>query len=232
MTSNRYDSGTASVPFLGNVSQEGLVRYFGGVLPVFGAMLLLTAAITGWMVVSDAWELVYGFGLAGLFGLLVVQILLIVAARAFREAFPLNAVFGFLFAAFEGVFISPIIAGYVDAGLAGLVGQALGVTAVVFVAMSAIPLVTGMDFRFLGGFLLAALVGLIGAVLLNVFLFQSGTLGIVLSAGSVVLFSAFILYDMSKILENDMGPVTGAIALYLDFVLIFLNVLELLAEAE
>lgn len=232
MASNRHESGGANVPFLGNVPQSAVNRYFGQVLPIFGVMLLVTAAVTAGFVATGLWKVVFGFGIIALIGLLVVQMGLFFAAQALRDMYPLNVVFALLFAGFEGVFIAPIIAGYVNAGLAGLIGQALGITAVVFVAMSAIPLVTGRDFRFLGGFLFVGLLVLIVASLANAFLFGSGVLGIVLNVGSVLLFSVFILYDMSKIIENDWGPVAGAISLYLDFILIFLNVLELLGDAN
>ncbi len=49
----------------------------------------------------------------------------------------------------------------------------------------------------------------------------SSTMIIAVDIGTVIVFSLFILYDVSKIQKEDYGPVGDAISLYLDFFLIF-----------
>ena len=213
--------------------QETSSTIMGQVMPIFGGMLLLTGLVVWGMIETATTFVILSYGWVGLLGLLAVQILLIVGARVFREAYPLNIVFAALFAVLEGVFLAPLIHGYLTAGLGTLILEALAITAIIFVGFAAVPLLTGRDFSFLGAFLMPLLFGIIGIAALRMFVFDlSSTMIIAVDIGTVIVFSLFILYDVSKIQKEDYGPVGGAISLYLDFILIFIHVLELLGEAN
>lgn len=208
--------------------RHGRATFFQRVVPVFAMMLLITAAVTAWTIRLGYTSIFADLGLVGLLLLLGVQIGVFYGAQAFREYYPANVVFAVAFAAFEGVFIAPIIEMYISAGMGYLVAQALVVTALVFVGFAAVPLATGKDFSYLGGVLIAAVFGIIGFSVLSFFVGFPGWVGIAINVVSVVVFSLFILYDMSQILKGNFGAVAGAISLYIDFVVIFLSLLELL----
>ena len=87
----------------------------------------------------------------------------------------------------------------------------------------------------LRGFLFMAVIGLVGAMLVNVFL-GSSTLDFVISIAGVVLFTVLTAYHVQRIANGDLvvstgsgekAAVIGALLLYLDFVNLFLFLLRL-----
>lgn len=208
--------------------QTPLRTYFTRILPLFAAMLALTGLTSVWLLqqgyapaLSEASFLVSVTTLA-------VAIGMIVGASHFRETWPLNIVFAAGLAVAEGVLLAPFAQEVVAAGLVAQLAESLIFAAGIFVAFSAVQLLTGWDFSFLGGALLVALFVILGLVIVDAFVGFTGLTHAALYGGSVVVFSLFILYDMSKIQEGEYGPVMGAISLYLDFLLIFLYLFELL----
>jgi FtsH-binding integral membrane protein len=90
----------------------------------------------------------------------------------------------------------------------------------------------------IGGFLTMALIGLIAASVINIFV-GSDTFGIVLSLGGVVLFTVLTAYHVQRIADGQLALVTGsvekaavfgALLLYLDFVNLFLFLLRLFGD--
>ena len=106
------------------------------------------------------------------------------------------ALFGFTFIA--GLMLTPILtvaAGFRNGGQ--LVALAGGMTAAIFFAMAAIATVTKRDFSFLGKFLFVGLILLIVASLANLF-FQIPALSVTISAIAVLIFSLYLLYDVTQ----------------------------------
>lgn len=205
------------------------MKLVGGVLSAFGVMLLVTAVVV-WALVTTgiAASVIAPLGLAVYLPLLVLQVLFWYGASTFRTAYPLNLAFAIGFAAFEGVFLAPIVGGYLAADLGIVLAEALGITATVFVALAAIPLLTGRRFGRLGGVLFAGLLVALGVAVLRATVGLPGTVDLAASALSLTVFGLFVLYDVSTVLEDERGAVAGAIALYLDFALLFLEVLRVL----
>jgi FtsH-binding integral membrane protein len=88
----------------------------------------------------------------------------------------------------------------------------------------------------IGGFASMALIGLIVAMVVNVFL-QSGPLGFIISAVGVVVFTVLTAYDVQRISAGQLvertgsvekAAVIGALNLYLDFINLFLLMLRLM----
>lgn len=82
------------------------------------------------------------------------------------------------------------------------------------------------------------LIGLLIAMVVNIFV-GSGMLGLIISGIGVILFAAFTAYDTQMLrtmaLEldgegRDKGAIFGALALYLDFLNMFLFLLSLLRQ--
>ncbi len=134
---------------------------------------------------------------------------------------------GFTFVA--GWFLGPIL--QVALNLkngAQLVGMAAGGTGLIFFGLATLATVTKKDFSFMGKFLFIGLVLLVVASLANIF-FAIPALSLTLSAIAVLIFSAYILFDISRIIHGgETNYVMATMALYLDIYNIFVNLLSLL----
>ncbi|MED5468115.1 MAG: Bax inhibitor-1 family protein, partial [Pseudomonadota bacterium] len=95
---------------------------------------------------------------------------------------PWGIVTTFALTGFMGYTLGPIIGAFVAAGASQIVAQALTLTAVAFVGLSATAIITKKDFSFLSSFLTAGAFVLIGAMLLAFFM-ESSVLHLAVSAG-------------------------------------------------
>ena len=110
-----------------------------------------------------------------------------------------------------------------------------GITAAVFAAMSIFGFVTRQDLTKMGTFLFMALIGLIVASIVNVFM-GSSTLNWCISLAGVAIFIGLTAWDTQKIkqwaMESDPSQVgklatMGALSLYLDFINLFIYLLRI-----
>ena len=121
----------------------------------------------------------------------------------------------------------------------GSIAQTFFATAAAFAALSLWGYTTGKDLSALGTFLMMGLVGLIVAMLINLFL-QSSALQLAISAIGVLLFAGLTAYDTQRIKSlydqvagTDMFGKTvimGALTLYLDFINLFLFFLQFMGD--
>ena len=134
---------------------------------------------------------------------------------------------GFTF--FMGLMLTPLLRhtlGYTNGGQ--LIMTAFGGTAVVFAVMASIATTTKRDFSGMGSWLMAGVVILILAALANIFL-QMSALSIVISVLAIGIFSAFILYDVQRIVNGgETNYITATLSLYLNVYNIFTSLLHLL----
>ena len=160
-----------------------------------------------------------------MFGVMIGALFAITALR--NSAWGVPALFGFTFIA--GLMLAPILTiaiGFRNGGQ--LVGLAGGMTAAIFFAMAAIATVTKRDFSFLGKFLFVGLILLIVASLANLFL-HIPALTVTVSAIAVLIFSAYLLHDVSSIVRGGQtNYIMATLALFLDIYNIFINILNLL----
>ena len=143
-----------------------------------------------------------------------------------NSAWGVAALFGFTFV--SGVFLTPILS--VAAGLRNggqLVALAGGMTAAIFFAMATIATVTKRDFGFMGKFLFIGLILLVVASLANVF-FQVPALSLTISAIAVLLFSAYLLFDVSRIVNGgETNYVMATLNIFLNLYNIFISLLNI-----
>lgn len=138
------------------------------------------------------------------------------------------------YSALNGVTLSTIFLAYTHASIAAT----FLVTAGMFAAMAVYGMVTKRDLSGLGSFMFMGLIGILLASLVNIFL-QSSSLSWAISAIGVVVFVGLTAYDVQKIKnigeEGIMtqgeaairkGAIIGALALYLDFINLFLMLLR------
>ncbi len=165
------------------------------------------------------------------FALLILQLGLVVAfnSAARRASTAVVAGMFFLYAALTGVTFSVLFLVYTASSIAGV----FFVTAGAFAGLSAVGFFTKSDLSAIGRFAIFAIIGLILASVVNMFLQSTGLQWLVSIAG-VLIFGALTAYDTQKLKElfatGDASanmPLVGALTLYLDFVNMFLFLLRL-----
>lgn len=134
---------------------------------------------------------------------------------------------GFTF--FMGLMLAPMLQVALRLSNGGqLIALAAGGTGAIFFSLAGIASNTSRDFSNLGKFLFAGLILLIVASLANLF-FHIPALALALSAIAVVIFSAYILFDINRIVRGgETNYVVATLAVYLDIYNVFVNLLNLL----
>ncbi len=109
-----------------------------------------------------------------------------------------------------------------------LVGIAAGGTGVIFFVMAGIATTTRRDFSFMGKFLFVGMIVLLLALIANMFL-QIPALALTISALVIVVFSLFLLHDVSRIVNGgETNYIMATTGVYLSLFNIFANLLQLL----
>ena len=148
--------------------------------------------------------------------------------------------FFYVYAAAVGLSLAFIFAVYTQTSIA----QTFLVTAVAFAGLSLYGYTTKRSLSALGSFLMMGLIGLIVAMVVNIFL-ASSALAFAISAIGVLIFAGLTAWDTQKI-KNDylahaqMGDsdwlgksaIMGALTLYLDFINMFMFLLSFLGNRE
>lgn len=111
------------------------------------------------------------------------------------------------------------------------------ITAVLFLIFSLIGYFTKVDLTKMGSILFMGLIGIILASLLNL-IFKSQTFDLVLIIIGILIFIAYIAYDINKVkrlesqIDEDKLVVIGALELYLDFVNLFIRLLQIFGKRK
>jgi FtsH-binding integral membrane protein len=138
-----------------------------------------------------------------------------------------------VFAAAMGLSFSVIFAIYQMGSIAGAFMSA----AVLFGVMSFYGYFTKRSLDSIGKWLFVGLIAIVITSLINIFL-QSGPLAQVVSALAIMIFTGLTAYDTQKIRETLMYDddhrleIMGALTLYLDFINIFLSLLQLFGDKK
>lgn len=153
---------------------------------------------------------------------------LIFAITKFRNS-GLGVALVFAMTGFLGATLGPML-GYFMSSASGsqVVMMAMGGTAIIFFAMSAIALTSKRDFSFMGNFLM---VGLIVAFLAGIaaFVFSIPLLSLVVSAAFLLLASGLILYETNQIVRGgETNYVMATVTLYISIYNIFVSLLHIL----
>jgi len=134
---------------------------------------------------------------------------------------------GFTF--FMGLMLSRILQvalGFSNGG--SLIATAAGGTGAIFFTLATVATMTKKDFSFLGKFLFIGVIVVLLAAVANIF-FQIPALSLTISAVAVMIFSAYILYDISRIVNGgEDNYITATLAVYLDVYNVFVSLLNLL----
>jgi modulator of FtsH protease len=134
---------------------------------------------------------------------------------------------GFTF--FMGLMLAPLLTYTLRFANGGaLIMTAFGGTACVFAVMASIATVSKRDFSGLRSWLTAGVIVLLLAAVANIFL-HVPALALVVSVLAIGIFSAFILFDVQRIVNGgETNYITATLSIYLDVYNIFTSMLQLL----
>jgi modulator of FtsH protease len=191
------------------------------------ALSLVPTVLGAWIGVKTGLMLNLGLGIstivffAGAFGLMF-------AIEKFKNSsVGVPLLLGFTF--FMGLMLSRLISAVL--GLSNgptLIMTAFGGTAAVFFAMASLATVIKRDLSNMGKFLFVGAIMLLVAGLINLFV-QSSAMMITLSVIAIGLFSAFMLYDLKRVIDGgETNYITATLAIYLDIYNVFQSLLALL----
>jgi modulator of FtsH protease len=191
------------------------------------ALSLVPTVLGAWIGVQTGIMASMGLGLstivffAGAFGLMF-------AIEKFKSSgVGVALLLGFTF--FMGLMLSRLLAAVLGfANGSSLIMMAFGGTAAVFFAMASLATVIKRDLSNMGKFLFVGAIMLLVAGLINLFV-QSSALMVTLSVIAIGLFSAFMLYDIKRVIDGgETNYVTATLAIYLDIYNVFQSLLALL----
>jgi FtsH-binding integral membrane protein len=137
------------------------------------------------------------------------------------------------FAALMGLSFATIFAVF---NMGSIVSAFMG-AAILFSVMSGYGYFTKQNLDSLGKFMFVGLIAIIIASIVNIFI-GSSVMQMVISALAIIIFLGLTAYDTQKIREEvsvDTSPaveVTGALTLYMDFINLFINLLQLFGERK
>lgn len=228
ITSKQYQTSTA-------VAANTLIR---SVYIWMCTALLLTGATATLVAGSPKiMEIVYSSNMF-FWGLLIAQFGLVWAISAKVASFSLPTLSGLfmLYSVLTGVTFSVFFLAFTSESIA----STSFITAGTFAVMSLYGYFTKSDLTKLGNLLLMALIGIIIASVVNIFL-KSETMYWIVTYVGVVIFVGLIAYDTQKIKalaqaeENEMTQklaICGALSLYLDFINLFIMLLRIFGQRK
>ena len=205
------------------------------------AGLVLTAVVA--YVIGSNEQLLYRIYSSGIFYMLVIAQLVIVFMLTLRvqKMSTTSAIIWFaVYSVCTGAMLSAVVAIYAKA----VISRAFLTTALMFGGMSIYAMTTKRDLSRMGNILVMALIGMVLASLVNLFL-QSEALYYALSYVGVALFCGLTAWDTQKIirLNDEYGAdidedtfvklsIICALQLYLDFINIFLYLLRIFGRGN
>ncbi|TWH63901.1 modulator of FtsH protease [Azomonas agilis] len=135
----------------------------------------------------------------------------------------------FALTGFMGYTLGPILNMYLGLPNGGqIITSAMAMTALVFSGLSAYVLISRKDMSFLGGFITAGCLVLLGAMLVG-FFFEITGLQLAISAGFVLFSSACILYQTSAIIHGgERNYIMATVGLYVSIYNLLISLLQLL----
>jgi len=220
------------------VIDEGLRAYMLRVYNYMASGLALTGIVAYVVANTPAvYEAIFGSGLFWVVALAPLGVVFFLSARVGRMSAGAAQTWFWIFAGMMGLSLASIFVVYTGASIA----RVFFITAGAFGALSLYGYTTKRDLTGWGSFLFMGLIGIIIASVVNIFL-ASAMMQFVISVIGVLVFTGLTAYDTQAIksmyLESDEVAVTekksimGALRLYLDFLNLFLLLLQLFGSRE
>jgi modulator of FtsH protease len=192
------------------------------------ALSMVPTVIGAWIGVTTGFSFFAGSPFMGLVLFLGIAFGFFFAIEKFKNSgIGVALLLGFTF--FMGLMLSRLIGAVLGfSNGASLIMTAFGGTAVVFFAMASLATTVKRDISGLGKWLMVGVIGLIVASIANIWL-QLPALMLTVSVLAIVIFSAFILYDVKRIIDGgETNYVTATLGIYLSVYNIFQSLLSIL----
>lgn len=211
----------------------GLRQYMLKVYNYMASGIALTGIVAAATASSPAMlQAIFGTPLQWVVMLAPLGIVIFFSARLHKMSAGAAQMTFWAFAALMGLSLASIFIAYTDTSIA----RVFFITAGTFAAMSLYGYTTKRDLTGIGSFLFMGLIGIVIAMLVNLFL-QSTALQFVISVVGVLVFVGLTAYDTQKIKNEysefdhsevaDKKAISGALRLYLDFINLFIMLLHL-----
>ena len=218
------------------IQRSFILRVYGWMafgLLITAAAALVTISVPGFLAAIATNRFLFLGLIVGEFALVVVL------SAAVRRLSPFAA--GLLFSGYallNGVTLSILVLIYTQSSIA----LTFGITACTFGIMTLFGYTTQRDLTKLGSLLIMGLVGLILSSLVNIIL-QSSAIYWVTTYLGILIFVGLVAYDTQKLKKMSLSlgedgelmqkaSITGALALYLDFINLFLLLLRILGRRK
>ncbi len=215
-------------------SSERLANFMYRVYALM-ALALVVTGITAYYVAATPvlFKGIYGNPWA-ILGLFIFQFALVIVLSFLlpKMSLPVATIVFFLYAISLGLTLSIIFYAYTFASIS----SSFFIAAAMFAIMAIYGYVTKADLTALGNIAIMGLIGLIIAMVVNIFV-KSSTFNYILSGIGVIIFTVLTAYDSQKIKQIAMQlmadretmskiAIFGALTLYLDFLNLFLFILQ------
>jgi FtsH-binding integral membrane protein len=231
----RNPLGMGAPPYVGAQIDEGLRAYMQRVYSYMAGGLALTGIVAYAAAASGFYQSIAGTPLIWIVMLAPLGFVLALSFGIQRMSAGTAMLLFWLYAAVMGLSLGGIFLVYTGTSIA----RVFFITAATYGAMSLYGYTTKTDLSGFGSFLLMGLIGIIMASLVNLFI-GSNTLQFVISIIGVIVFVGLTAYDTQRIKEMylesdtveiaDKKAVLGALALYLDFINLFMLLLQLFGQ--
>jgi len=218
-----------------SVESKFLTQVFGWL-----SLGLAVTAVTSFAVLNSQTLIALIFGSGLFWGLIIGELALVwyLSSRIFKMSTGAAGTAFFVYSLLNGITLTPILHMYTGASIA----STFVVCAGTFGATALYGYTTKKDLSSMGGLLMMALIGLIIASVVNIFL-GSSLLYWGLTVLGIVIFVGLTAYDMQKIKDMSRGhfaggemgekaSILGALTLYLDFINLFIMLLRLLGDRD
>lgn len=205
----------------------------------FGWMFigLLVTFLTGYVIASNPNMLFNVMSSTGIIVIVLLELALVIFLSArITKMKPITAKISFLLYSFvSGLTFSSIFIIYEVSSILFV----FLITSIIFAVFAVIGAVTKLDLTKIGTYLLMALFGVILCTIVNIFL-NSASFDLFLSIVVVLIFIGLTAYDVQRIskmgslnmLPEDNLAIYGALELYLDFINLFLRLLQLFGRSS
>jgi modulator of FtsH protease len=192
------------------------------------ALSMVPTVLGAWIGLATGFSFFAGSPFIGLIVFLAVAFGFFFAIERYKNSsLGVLLLLGFTF--FMGLMLSRLIGNILGlANGASLIMMAFGGTATIFTVMASIATFSKRDFTGLGKWLFVGFLVILVAGIANIWL-QMPALMLTVSALAVLIFSAFILVDLQRVIQGgETNYVTATLSIYLSVYNVFSNLLAIL----
>ena len=222
-----------NIATIASASSISVNRFMASIYRWMTGALVISALVALWGASSPAFIQAITKSSGLLFGLIILQLVAVVALAGWVQRMSaLTAGLIFLgYSALTGLTLSSVFLVYTASSIV----LAFGVTAGMFGVMSVYAHITKRNLAEWGSFLFMALIGLIIASVVNLFMHSPMLTWITTYAG-ILIFTGLVAYDTQRLIalghagEMKNLAIHGALSLYLDFINLFLHLLRVIGN--